>query len=136
LIRDVDHHDLVSIGQRSVPRIAQSEIAMKQPFVHDSLKETQRSDSAVGEQEDAVVGVRTLQVSGRYILGGTDSKSFEHLGQQIDQVDNFFLLDTRTGSRTQFKTYGALRGRALELKIDPNLQPIDSVYAKYRFSLV
>lgn len=33
---------------------------------------TQRG-SAVGEQEDAVAGVRILQISGPYILGGTNS---------------------------------------------------------------
>jgi hypothetical protein len=51
----------------------------------------------VGEREDAVAGVRNVQVSGRYILGGTDSKTFEHRAKDINQVDAYFLLDTQLG---------------------------------------
>jgi len=94
---------------------------------------TQHSQSGVAEQEDAIPGVRNVQVAGRYILGGTDTKAFEHLGKDSDQVDSYFLLDTYTGKRTQFASFDALRGRA-QLHIEPNLQPINSVYAKCRFS--
>jgi hypothetical protein len=90
--------------------------------------------SGVGEQEDAVAGVRNVQVAGRYILGATDSKAFEHLGQDTSQVDAYFLLDTQLGKRTQFQNYDALRHSALELGIEPNLQPINAVYSKFRFS--
>src|SRR5580692_4116032 len=90
--------------------------------------------SGVGEQEDAVAGVRNVQVVGRYILGASDSKAFEHLGQDTNQVDAYFLLDTQLGKRTQFQNYGALRNSALELGIEPNLEPISAVYAKFRFS--
>src|ERR1700729_409672 len=41
--------------------------------------------SSVGEREDAVAGVRNLQVAGRYILGATDGKAFEHLGEDRNQ---------------------------------------------------
>lgn len=94
---------------------------------------TQPGD-AVGEREDAVSGVRNVQVAGRYILGGTDSKSFEHLGKDINQIDAYFLLDTQLGKQTQFQNYDALRQRAVELGIKPNLQPINSVYSRFRFS--
>jgi hypothetical protein len=90
--------------------------------------------SGVGEREDAVAGVRNLQVAGRYILGATDSKAFEHLGQNTNQVDAYFLLDTQLGKRTQFQNYDALRQSALELSIEPNLQPINTIYSKFRFS--
>ena len=50
--------------------------------------------SAVGEPADAVAGVRNLQVAGRYILGSADSKTFEHLGKDTNQVDTYFLMDT------------------------------------------
>ena len=93
---------------------------------------TQHSQSGVAEQEDAVAGVRNVQVAGQYILGGADTKSFEHLGKDSNQVDSYFLLDTRTGKRTKFQTFDALRGRALQLNIELNLQPFNSVYAKYR----
>jgi hypothetical protein len=71
--------------------------------------------SAVGEQADAVAGVRDL-------------------GKDTNQVDSYFLLDTQLGHKTQFQNYGALRHRALELGIEPNLQPIYNVYSKFRFS--
>jgi len=90
--------------------------------------------SDVHDQEDAVPGVSKLQVAGRYILGGTDSKSFEHLGQENENVDSFFILDTDTGRQTKFQTYDALRSRALELRISLNLEPINSVYSRYRFT--
>jgi hypothetical protein len=89
--------------------------------------------SGVGEQEDAVAGVRNVQVAGRYILGATDTKAFEHLGQDTNQVDAYFLLDTQQGKRRQFQNYDALRHSALELGIEPNLQPINAVYSKFRF---
>jgi hypothetical protein len=93
-----------------------------------------RPGSGVGEREDAVAGVRNVQVAGRYILGATDSRAFEHLGKDINQVDAYFLLDTQLGKRTQFQTYDALRRSALEVGIEPNLQPINTVYSKFRFS--
>src|SRR5271157_5520257 len=45
----------------------------------------------VGEQEDAVAGVRIVQVAGRYILGGSDSQAFQYSGQERTQVDSYFL---------------------------------------------
>lgn len=88
--------------------------------------------SAVGEQEDAVSGVRKVQVAGRYILGATDSKSFEHLGEENENVDSFFLLDTDTGTQTKFQTYDALRSSAQELQISLNLEAINTVYGRFR----
>jgi hypothetical protein len=67
--------------------------------------------SGIGEQEDAVSGVRKVQVAGRYILGGTDSKSFAHLGPS-ENVDSFFILDTATARQTRLQTYNELRSRA------------------------
>src|SRR5579872_1554952 len=87
-----------------------------------------QSDGGVGEQGDAVAGVRSLQVSGRYVLGGTDSKSFEHLGKDTNQVDAYFILDTQLGKETKFQSYDALRRTAVELGIEPNRQPINAVY--------
>ena len=71
--------------------------------------------------------MRNLQVAGRYILGTADSKAFEHLSENNNQVDTYFLVDTQTGKRSQFQNYNALRARALELNIELSLQPINSV---------
>lgn len=90
--------------------------------------------SGVGEREDAVAGVRSVQVAGRYILGAADTKSFEHLGKDIDQVDVYLILDTQLGNQARFQSYDALRHTALGLGIEPNLQPINTVYSKFRFS--
>jgi len=93
-----------------------------------------QKDSIVVTREDSVSGVRELEVSGRYILGGTDSKGFEHLGDGKGPVDGYFVLDTELGKRTEFQSYDALRVNAMSLGIDPHLQPIHDVYSKYRFS--
>jgi hypothetical protein len=90
--------------------------------------------SGIGEQEDAVAGVRNIQIAGRYILGATDSKAFEDLGKETNRVDAYFLLDTQMGKRIQFQNFEALRRKALELGIELNLQPINAVYSKFRFS--
>jgi hypothetical protein len=94
---------------------------------------TQPGD-AVGEQEDAVPGVRTVQVAGQYILGASDSKWFGSLGGDSNQVDSFFLLDTHAGKRTAFPTYEAMTSEAQRLGIQPKLEPIIAVYSEYRFT--
>ena len=86
----------------------------------------------VGEQEDAVPGVRQLQVAGRYIFGAADSH-FTDGGKPTD-VDSYFLLDTSNGRRAQFKTYDQLAKTASQLGIQLDLKDIDSVYSKYRFT--
>ena len=93
-----------------------------------------QSSSGVAEQEDAVFGVRNLQVAGRYVLGGADSKSFEHLGNENQNVDSFFILDTSTGRQVKFQTYDALRSKAQQLQLNLNLEPINTVYARFRFT--
>ena len=95
---------------------------------------TQLSDSGVSDQEDAISGVRNLQISGKYILGDVDSHSFEHSGRGSNEVDSYFLLDTATGKRTNFADYESLHRIASEHNIRLNLEPIDSVYSHYRFS--
>jgi hypothetical protein len=95
---------------------------------------TQAVAGGVGEQEDAASGVRLVQVTGRFILGASDSQSFQHLGQSRDDVDSYFLLDTQTGKRTTFSTYDALHAAARQLGIQLELEPINSVYSRYRFT--
>jgi hypothetical protein len=90
--------------------------------------------SGVGEQEDAIAGVRILQVSGRYILGGSDSRSFERSDKTAQQVDAHFLLDTQFGKHTNFPSYDALRRKAQELGIVLELESIEAVYGRYRFT--
>jgi hypothetical protein len=95
---------------------------------------TQGTNGGVGEQEDAVAGVRMVQIAGQYILGGKDTNSFENRNKEMAPVDSYFLLDARTGKRSNFSTYEALREAALQLRIQPNLEPINAVYSRYRFT--
>jgi hypothetical protein len=95
---------------------------------------TQLSDDSVADKEDAVSGVRSLQVAGVYIFGAADSKYSEHFAQNNPASDRYFILDTRTGSRTDFTTEAALRDSASKLGISLNLEPIGKVYSRYRFT--
>jgi len=87
----------------------------------------------VSTQEDAIAGVRVLQVAGRYILGGSDS-SFPDEEDRSDRIDSYFLLDTQTGRQTKFLDYEALRAKAQNLGIPTKLEPIGSIYSRYRFT--
>jgi len=92
-----------------------------------------QSGGGVGEQQDAVGGVKIVQVSGRYVLGGLDSRPIAQ-SVKSPEVDSYFLLDTQVGKHANFPSYDALRANAQELGIALNLQPIADVYGKYRFT--
>jgi hypothetical protein len=95
---------------------------------------TQLGDGTVVEQEDAISGVRELQVADARLLGGADSRYSEHFGQSSPSIDRYFVLDTRTGKRTDFTTDTALRSAASMLGIELKLKPIFEVYRQYRFT--
>lgn len=95
---------------------------------------TQGWNDGVSEAEDSVAGVRKLQLAGHYILGGSDSRSWQFRETSGDYVDSYFLLDTRSGKRTNFTAYDQLYNAARELGIQPNLEPIETVYSRYRFT--
>jgi hypothetical protein len=86
-----------------------------------------------GAQEDAVDGVRILQISDRYVLGGFDSQWFEHRQNDKGAVDSYFVLDTQLGKKANFPSYDALHARAQELGVTLDLEPIISIYWRYRF---
>lgn len=95
---------------------------------------TQADGGGVGEQEDAVVGVRVLQIAGRYILGGSDTQFYKHIPDE-GKVDSYFLLDTATGKRQTFPTIEALGAEAAQKQISLALQPINDTYQHYRYTL-
>jgi len=92
-----------------------------------------QSPGGVGEHKDAVPNVRILQVSDRYVVGGTDSRPF---GQQRadDQVDSYFVLDTRAGIQTRFSNLGELAAAVHPLGLRLQLEPIRRVYIRYRYT--
>lgn len=94
---------------------------------------TQLSEDSVTDKEDAVSGVRELQVDGVYLFGAADSKYSEHFAQ-APTLDRFFILDTRTGTRKDFTTEVALQEAVANLGIKLRLEPIAKVYGRYRFT--
>ncbi len=93
-----------------------------------------QNEGVVSEQRDAVAGVRILQVAGQYILGGSDSKAFTKLAHESNDVDRYFLLDTQTGQRTDFANYDAMHNAVAHLGIQLNLERINVVYSRFRFT--
>jgi hypothetical protein len=95
---------------------------------------TQGTFDVVTEQEDAVAGVRTLQVAGPYILGGVDLHAFEQMESGTKQVNSYFILDTRIGKKTMLPNYDLFRSAARQFGIQPKLESINEIYSRYRFS--
>jgi hypothetical protein len=104
---------------------------MDQGWVYNP--KTQPDGLGVSEQEDAVSGVRFLQLSGPYVLGGLDSKAYQ-LASEDDRIDYYFLLDTKAGSHETYPNYEVLRSKASQLGITLNLERISAVYSRYRFT--
>lgn len=82
-------------------------------------------------REREVSYVRTMQLAGPYVLGGCGSSWVDRAGEEIA---TYFLLDTRTGKRADFKSFDELRQAARQVNVEPGLVPIGSIYTKYRFT--
>jgi hypothetical protein len=79
-------------------------------------------------------GVRLLQVYGPYLFGGTDTHSFEHFGSNTNEIDSYFVLDTHTRRLTTEPDLSALTAAAGRLGVSLRLEPVYTVYSRYRFS--
>jgi len=90
---------------------------------------TQGFPGGVGEQDDALANVQTMEISGQYILG---ARSAGHFEADSGQVRSYFLLDTAAGKYEIFPTYDRLRAAAAQRGIRVSLEPIYDVYARYR----
>lgn len=93
---------------------------------------TQMVKGEVTDQGDVISGVTRLQVAGPEILGEYDTRYAETPGPNNARLSRYFLLDTRTGNRTDFPTKDALRVAATHRGITLKLEPIFSVYRRYR----
>jgi hypothetical protein len=92
-------------------------------------------DVAIGQHDvDAVAGVRKLQIAGKYMLGGADSKSFDAPLGTKDHIDEYFLLDTQNRTRADFPSYDSLRAAVAPLGIRSPIEPIGEIYSQYRFT--
>jgi hypothetical protein len=87
----------------------------------------------VAEGEDSISGVRVLQLSGPYILGGRDSHAYQFASKD-DYIESYFVLDTKAGRHESIPTYEALRCKAQQLGINLNLERINVVYSRYRYT--
>lgn len=83
-------------------------------------------------QQNAVGSVEGLQVSGQYLLGSTEPMAWPNGKEAKNTSSSYFLLDTQAGSLEKFADYSALQARATEIGIRAQLQPIATVYSRYR----
>lgn len=95
---------------------------------------TQPNKGGVVGRDDAVFGVRKLQVSGNLIFGARDSGYFDRIGQESEVVDSYFELDTLKKTHTEFKTLQDLQQHIAAQGATVDLRNIASVYRKYRFT--
>jgi Na+-translocating ferredoxin:NAD+ oxidoreductase RnfD subunit len=93
---------------------------------------TQAKDGSIASRDDAVFGVRQLQVSQSHIFGARDSGYFGRLGEESKFVDGYFELETKQGKVTEFKSLEELQEHASSEGVTLNLRPFDSVFADYR----
>jgi hypothetical protein len=80
---------------------------------------TQRLPGVI-DQEDAIPDVRQLQITPHHIAGAAEK-------------DHYFILNTRSGKRMDFKTFQNFRQAAHRFGFEPHLEPIYLVYSRFRF---
>ncbi len=93
---------------------------------------TQDGSGSVSSKDDAVFGVRQLQVSKNLIFGARDSKSFEHFDQESNVVDAYFELNTDKITHTEFKSLDELKRQAASEGVTLQLREFDSVFGDFR----
>jgi len=93
---------------------------------------TQLGRDSVVDRDDAVFGVRQLQVSKNLIFGARDSGYFGRLGEESKAVDSYFELDTAKKTHVEFKTLTELQQRAANEGVSLGLREFASVFSDYR----
>lgn len=74
---------------------------------------------------DGIDGVKSLQIVGKYIVGGRDSRGF----QKNAVVNQYFLIDTDTSTLRRFDTWSQLESVVTPMGIHVQLKPATSLYA-------
>lgn len=100
-----------------------------QGIVYDPKTQSDRG-SVIGK-EDAVFGVRQLQISDELIYGAWDSGYFDRIGQDSRFVDSYFELNTSQKTHTEFKSLEDLRRRGVSEGVTLNLREFQSVFGDY-----
>ena len=93
---------------------------------------TQSGNGSIAERDDAISGVRQLQVSKELIFGARDSGYFSRIGQDSKSVDSYFELDTAHHTHAEFKSLDDLRKQAATKGINLQLRDFQSVFGDYR----
>jgi hypothetical protein len=94
-----------------------------------------RSKTQDINSKEAIGDVCLLQLTGRYMMGAAACRGgYASDPQAPNAVRSFFLVDTQTGSRSTFNTYGALSDAASQMKVRLNLEPIVDIYDRFRFT--
>jgi hypothetical protein len=93
---------------------------------------TQPERNGVIGRDDAVFGVRELQVSGDLTFGGRDTGYFGRLGQESNTVDSYFGLNIKTGSHKEYLSLNELREHASAEGVRLNLHRFSDVFSEYR----
>lgn len=93
---------------------------------------TQPGGGSIVGRDDAVFGVRQLQVSKDLIFGARDSGYFGRIGQESTFVDSYFELNTAKKTHTEFKSLKELRQQAAKEDVTLNLREFQSVFGDYR----
>lgn len=95
---------------------------------------TQPHNDGVISRDDAVFGVRQLQVSNELIFGSSDSGYFGQTGRDSNFVDTYFELNTTKKTHTEFKSLDELRRRATSEGVELHLRPFASVFGDFRYT--
>ena len=93
---------------------------------------TQPVSGGVMGRDDAVFGVRQLQVAGNRIFGARDSGYFGRIGQDSTSVDAWFELDTKGNRHMEYSSLSQLREQAAAQGVQLNLRSFYDVFSQYR----
>jgi hypothetical protein len=91
-----------------------------------------QSNGSVVERNDAVLGVRQLQIRDNLILGARDSGYFSRIGESAKEVDKWFELDTMSKTHIEFASLEELQREAGAKGIQLKLREFQSVFSDYR----
>lgn len=78
--------------------------------------------------------VSNLQLAGPFIFGTTASNTTGRTNLDKPAIESYFLLDTRTSSVSRFPSEAALRTQASASGTTLKLEPIYTIYNRYRFT--
>jgi hypothetical protein len=81
-------------------------------------------------QRDVIFRVQRLEVRPPFLLG-TASAFVESPATSPETI--FFIIDTRTGVRTDEPSLSVLQTAAQQLGTPLHLEPVDTIYNRYRY---